>query len=109
MPAAWAASRWIGSPRGYVDPVKEAQGASMRLDNMTSTLEAECAEQGLDFEDVLDQRQYEDEELRRRGLARIGHNGGPPLSDEADDDEEKPEERKPKGARSTVPQIPLPR
>lgn len=109
MPAAWAASRWIGSPRGYVDPVKEAQGASMRLDNMTSTLEAECAEQGLDFEDVLDQRQYEDEELRRRGLARIGHNGGPPLAEEADDDEERPEERKPKGARSIVPRVPLPR
>lgn len=84
MPAAWAASRWIGSPRGYVDPVKEAQGAGYRLDNLTSTLEIEAAEQGLDFEDLLDQRQYEEDELKRRGLSRVGHNGGPPL----DDDEE---------------------
>ncbi len=106
MPAAWASCRWIGSPRGYVDPVKEAQGASMRLDNLTSTLEAECAEQGLDLEDVLDQRQYEDEELRLRGLARIGHNGGPPLAEPADDDDERPEAPKPKGARSIVPRVP---
>ncbi len=78
MPEAWAACRWIGSPRGYVDPVKEAQGQAIRLDNLTSTLEVECAEQGVDFEELLDQRQYEDEELRARGLARIGHNAGPP-------------------------------
>lgn len=86
MPEAWAASRWIGSPRGYVDPVKEAQGAALRLDNLTSTLEAECAEQGLDFEDVLDQRQYEDEELARRGLARIRPTGSPPAGEAAEED-----------------------
>lgn len=71
MPAAWASSRWIGSPRGYVDPVKEAQGSGIRLDNLTSTLEAECAEQGIDFEDLLDQREYEDAELKARGLVRL--------------------------------------
>ena len=85
MPAAWAASRWIGSPRGYVDPVKEAQGAGYRLDNLTSTLEIEAAEQGLDFEDLLDQREYEDAELKARGLSRVVSNGAPPPDEKADD------------------------
>ena len=89
MPGAWASSRWIGSPRGYVDPVKEAQGSSMRLDNLTSTLEAECAEQGLDLEDVLDQAQYEEAELKRRGLARV--TAGAKVTEPADEDEPKPE------------------
>lgn len=94
MPEAWAASRWIGSPRGYVDPVKEAQGAALRLDNLTSTLEAECAEQGLDFEDVLDQLQYEQEELKARGLARVSGKVVPaPPDDDEEGDEPEPKRR----------------
>jgi lambda family phage portal protein len=85
MPAAWAASRWIGSPRGYVDPVKEAQGAGIRLDNLTSTLEIEAAEQGLDFEDLLDQREYEDAELKARGLERVCPTGSPPANAKDED------------------------
>lgn len=65
--------------------MKEAQGAAMRLDNLTSTLEAECAEQGLDFEDVLDQLEYEREELEARGLSRASRTGGPPPSEPDDD------------------------
>jgi lambda family phage portal protein len=91
-PGAWAASRWIGSPRGYVDAVKEAQGAAARLDNLTSTLEAECAEQGLDFEDVLDQRQYEDEEMRSRGLHRVTPKGVAGLDKSSQDKPEPGEE-----------------
>ena len=93
MPGAWAASRWIGSPRGYVDPVKEAQGSAMRLDNLTSTLEIEAAEQGLDFEDLLDQREYEDAELKARGLSRGGATAVPPPDDEEDD--KRPESKRP--------------
>lgn len=99
LPEAWCAARWIGSPRGYVDPVKEAQGAAIRLDNLTSTLESECAEQGLDFEDVLDQLEYEREELSRRGLQRASVAAALAGSeaDKADekDDDEKPTKRQP--------------
>lgn len=66
--AAWCRARWSGPGRGWVDPVKEAQGAQMRMDAMVSTLQRECAEQGLDWEEVLDQRERELAELRRRGL-----------------------------------------
>lgn len=67
-PEAWARCRWIGPGRGYVDPTKEAQAAQMRLDNLTSTLEAECAEQGLDWEEVLEQRRREQERMEALGI-----------------------------------------
>lgn len=70
MPEAWASARWIGPGRGYVDPVKEAEASAMRMEIMTSTLEAECAEQGLDYEEVLDQIALEEDELKARNLTR---------------------------------------
>ena len=42
----------------------------MRMVNLTSTLEAECAEQGVDHLDVLDQLEREKKELEARGLSR---------------------------------------
>jgi len=61
-------SRWIFAGRGYVDPTKEAKGAQIRLDTAISTLETECAEQGLDWEEVLDQRKIERDAMAERGL-----------------------------------------
>lgn len=70
LPEAWVASRWIGPGRGYVDPTKEAEASAMRMDNLTSSLQDECAEQGADWEETLDQIAREDEELAARGLSR---------------------------------------
>ncbi|OCC05250.1 phage portal protein [Labrys sp. WJW] len=70
MPAAWAAARWIGSPRGYVDPTKEAEAADMRVSGLTSTLESENAEQGLDWEETIEQAAYEQEVMKRAGVVR---------------------------------------
>ncbi len=61
--AAWCRCRWIGPGKGYIDPVKEAQAAKLRMDNGVSTLERECAEQGLDWEEVQEQRAREREFL----------------------------------------------
>jgi lambda family phage portal protein len=74
-PAAWLKARWLGPPRGYIDPVKEAQAAQIRIETMTSTLERECAEQGLDVEEVMDQQAWEQDELKARGLARASTAG----------------------------------
>jgi lambda family phage portal protein len=71
IPGAFTRARWIGPGRGVIDPTKEAEAAGMRMDNLTSTLEAECAEQGVDYEDVLDQLQTEKDELAARGLERV--------------------------------------
>lgn len=74
-PAGWMRARWLGPARGYIDPVKEAQAGQLRIEAMTSTLERECAEQGLDFEDVLNQLAWEQQEIQARGLARASTAG----------------------------------
>ncbi len=56
---AWARCKWIGPGRGWIDPVKEAKASAFRMENNISTLEEECATQGLDWEDVLEQRKRE--------------------------------------------------
>lgn len=70
MPHAYLRSRWIGPGRGYVDPVKEAEAASMRMDSLISTLESECADQGRDYEETLDQISIENEMLAERNITR---------------------------------------
>ncbi len=74
-PAAWLRARWLGPARGYIDPVKEAQAGQIRIETMTSTLERECAEQGQDVEDVLDQLAWEQSEIAARGLTRTSTAG----------------------------------
>jgi phage portal protein, lambda family len=68
--AATAYSRcdWLGVARGWVDPVKEKQGAILGLDGGLSTLKRECAEQGLDWEEVIAQRAIEVRAFKAAGL-----------------------------------------
>lgn len=67
--AAYCRCRWIGPGRGWIDPLKEADAAVTRMNNHLSTLEAECAEQGLDWEEVLEQRSAEERRYKELGLA----------------------------------------
>lgn len=96
-PGAYLRGRWIGPGRGYVDPVKEAQGSGLRMGNMTSTLEAECAEQGRDLEETLDQIAREEEMLKERRLTRAisgtGMIANP--SDAGNEDDAAAEDRRP--------------
>ena len=57
--AAYSRCEWIGPGRGWVDPEKEARAAVLRMSAGLSTLQRECAEQGLDYQEVLEQRQRE--------------------------------------------------
>lgn len=68
MPAAWARHRCIGPGRGWIDPVKEAQSAQMRMDSFVSTLEDESADQGKDYEETLEQAAYERAHKDQLGL-----------------------------------------
>lgn len=65
---AWSRCKWIGPGRGWVDPVKEAQASQIRMEAGLSTLEEECAQQGLDWEEVLEQRAREKAKMRELGL-----------------------------------------
>lgn len=68
MPAAYLSLKWIGMGRGYVDPEKEAKAANMRINTRISTLEDECAEQGKDWEEVLEQQSAEIQMMKQLGL-----------------------------------------
>jgi lambda family phage portal protein len=71
MRAAYARARWIGPGRGWVDPVKERQGAVLGLDAGFGTLEDECAEiSGADWRDQLEQRAEEIAEMERLKLPK---------------------------------------
>ncbi len=65
---AYCRSKWTWPGRGWVDPVKEGQAAQIRMDNFLSTLEDECAEQGKDWEEVLEQAAVELQRKRELGL-----------------------------------------
>ena len=66
---AYAAAKWMGPGRGWIDIVKERQGAVLGMDSGLSTLEQECADNsGEDWEENLDQRKRELEAYRERGL-----------------------------------------
>lgn len=69
---AYTSCRWIMSGRGWVDPVKEAKGAEMRMGLGLSTQQDECAEQGKDYQEVQDQRIRElkeaSEKVKEAGL-----------------------------------------
>ncbi|QDM26990.1 phage portal protein [Tardiphaga sp. vice304] len=99
VPGAYLKGRWIGPGRGYVDPVKEAEGASMRMGAMISTLEAECADQGRDLEETLDQIAREEEMLKERSLTRTQVGAGRPNPSDVGNDALAPEDKRP-GQRS---------
>jgi capsid protein len=67
---AYAKCRWIGPGRGWIDPVQERQGAVMAMDSALSTLEDESAQQGMDFEETLEQRRYELQLFDEYGIPR---------------------------------------
>ena len=66
--ALWCRCKWIGPGRGWIDPVKEAKASKIRLETGLSTLEDECATQGLDWEEVLEQRAKEQTKMHELGL-----------------------------------------
>lgn len=65
---AYAKCDWLGVARGWIDPVKEKQGAILGMDAGLSTLQRECAEQQLDYEEVIEQRAREVEMFKEKGL-----------------------------------------
>jgi len=69
---AYQRARFIFGGRGWVDPVKEAQAAQIRVMAGLSTLEKECAEQGEDYEEILDQQAIEQAMRQERGLPPLG-------------------------------------
>lgn len=64
--ATWA--EWQGPAKPTADDGKSSKAATERLQNGTSTLEWECAEAGLDYREVIEQRKRELEMVTAAGL-----------------------------------------
>lgn len=117
-PTAWSHATWIGAGAGWVDPQKEAEGSGTRMAIGTSTLERECADQGLDWKETIRQRAKERREMIAHGLdpdaarleARIQseqNRGKAEEPDERDARENAAIASAAKRRTSLVPQIPL--
>ncbi|MCB1771951.1 MAG: phage portal protein [Candidatus Competibacteraceae bacterium] len=65
---AWLKCKWVFAGRGWVDPTKEAQAAQIRMDSYLSTQEQEGAEQGIDWEENLEQAAREMRRKQELGL-----------------------------------------
>lgn len=63
---------WTWPVRPSVDPIKEAMAVTQRLMNGSSTLQLECAEHNLDWEEVVAQRAKELAAAEKAGLPYIG-------------------------------------
>lgn len=85
---AYTRCRFIFAGRGWVDPVKEARAAVMRIEAGLSTLEMECAEQGLDYEEVIEQRAAEKRLLESHGLPGLSEKQAAAMSAEFGDRED---------------------
>ena len=92
---AYCRARWRGPGRGWIDPQREAQAAETRMKNSISTLEDECADQGKDWEEVLEQRAKERKRGIDLGLEDVHappQQGGAPVEDPEDDADEQDDE-----------------
>ncbi|ARK42642.1 phage portal protein [Burkholderia pseudomallei] len=66
---AYSRARWMGPGRGYVDPVKEKQGAIMGMDAGLSNLDKESAElTGDDWRETVSQRAVERQFFKELGM-----------------------------------------
>lgn len=83
--SSYANAHWSGAPRGWIDPVKESQGAAMRMQMGVSTFEQEAWEQGRDWEDQMDQLAIEAARRRQLGLPPVGPMGAAKDTAQQDD------------------------
>lgn len=65
---SWTNAIWIGAGRMAIDGLKEVQESAMRLTANLTTYQNELALQGLDYEDVMEQQEYEIQRRKELGL-----------------------------------------
>lgn len=63
--------QWLGGGWGWVDPVKEIKASTSAVDANLSTLAEEAANQGRDWEEILEQRATEKGKIDELGLSVV--------------------------------------
>ncbi|OQA02208.1 MAG: Phage portal protein, lambda family [Planctomycetes bacterium ADurb.Bin412] len=98
MDAAELSFTWFWPGTEHVDPAKEAQAQATRLQSMTTSLAAEYARQGKDWETELDQIAREHKKIEELGLKpqpAAAPNPNPankPAEQKEDEDQDEPAE-----------------
>lgn len=67
-PDAYSNALWRGAGKPTSDPFKTAQADVLEIENGLSTIGEKLGERGLDFEEVLEQRKSERQQLEAAGL-----------------------------------------
>ncbi len=86
---AYVRCTWMGPPRGWVDPLKEAQAAAARQAAGISTQKAECAQQGRNYREV--NAQLAREKQQREDLS-LESPAMPAIAQDPEDDPDGPED-----------------
>ena len=66
--ADWLRTRWVPPGRGYIDPVREISASLEAIKGGLSTYSDELAQQGKDWEEIMEQQQREAEKRKDLGL-----------------------------------------
>jgi lambda family phage portal protein len=66
--AEYCRVQWVGAGWGWVDPVKEVESSKLAIDWGLSTYARECAAQGLDWEENLEQMAREQAKIKELNL-----------------------------------------
>ena len=83
--AAYCRGRWIGPPKGSIDPLKETKADELELDTGGLTYEDYCAARGVDWQEQLEQIAYEQQFRASLGIVRGDERGYMvPESDDVD-------------------------
>lgn len=96
---AYTRCRWIGPGMGWVDPLKEARGASERWILGAETLETIAGDQGQDAFDNIQNKATEIMLMQRLGVPVPGIPAVPEGEDEQDADASDGDKKKPKGKK----------
>jgi capsid protein len=78
--------QWFFDGTEHVDPAKEANAQKIRLDSNTTTLAAEYARQGKDWETELHQRAKEKELMTQLGLTEVQTETATLVEDDEDEE-----------------------
>lgn len=85
---AYADCRWIGPGRGYVDPTKEIDAASARVELGISSKTREAADQGEDLEEIQEELAREQARERELGILPSPDRSTPSPADQAAADQQ---------------------
>lgn len=91
--SAWVRARWIAPGWSWVDPLKEVKASREAIAGNISSLADEVAGQGKDWEEILEQRQREEQKRKELGLPEMTADTKTPKDEEAEEAEQEEEIR----------------